>query len=231
MLYITMDKVRILNCNRCLHEWATRMEQEPKYCPKCKNQYWNKERAKRKKYNPCPKDKQFFVKNYVELKKSTFDIAKEFNFYPRTVYERVKSFNIHRSRKEALKLISGEKHFRWKGDKVSYDALHDYITHHKPKPELCEECKKVPPRELANISGEYKRDLNDFRWLCYFCHRKQDKEAVHQKFLAKKMKNGLVVCSHCKLYKPFLNFYKHRGNRLGIGSYCKECIKQMEHKK
>ena len=39
----------------------------------------------------------------------------------------------------------GEKNGMWKGDKVSYGALHDYIKWHKPKPKLCEECGKVPP--------------------------------------------------------------------------------------
>lgn len=28
--------------------------------------------------------------------------------------------------------------------------------------------------ELSNISGEYKRDVNDFEWLCVSCHRKKD---------------------------------------------------------
>lgn len=62
----------------------------------------------------------------------------------------------------------------WKGDAVSYTALHDWIGRHKPKPDLCEECKKQPPYELANISGEYRRDFNDFKWLCRSCHMKSD---------------------------------------------------------
>ena len=41
-----MDKIRVLNCNRCLHEWATRREQDPKVCPKCHNPYWDKERVR-----------------------------------------------------------------------------------------------------------------------------------------------------------------------------------------
>lgn len=62
----------------------------------------------------------------------------------------------------------------WKGDMVGKLALHDWIKCHKPQLELCEECKKVPPRDLANISGEYKRDINDFRWLCRRCHMLSD---------------------------------------------------------
>jgi len=187
-----------------------------------------KERAKKKKYNICPVDKKFFNEHYVRLKKSTFDIAKEFNFHPRTVYARVKHFNMNRSKKEALKLMVGKRHPNWKGDNVSYDALHDYITHHKPKPKLCEECKKVSPKELSNISGKYKRDISDFRWLCYSCHRKQDKESKHKKFLVKKMKNDLLQCTICKLYKPLTDFYKHKGFILGVRSECKLCTKIRE---
>lgn len=69
---------------------------------------------------------------------------------------------------------SNEGNGTWQGDDVSYGALHTWIKRHKPNPELCEECKINSPYELSNISGEYKRDINDFRWLCRGCHRKYD---------------------------------------------------------
>ena len=62
----------------------------------------------------------------------------------------------------------------WKGNKVKYDGLHTWIRNHKSKPNLCEKCKKAPPYDLANISGEYKRDIDDFEWLCRRCHMKED---------------------------------------------------------
>ncbi len=61
----------------------------------------------------------------------------------------------------------------WKGDKVKYHALHEWIRTHKPKPSFCESCKIKEPSELANISQKYKRDVNDFEWLCKSCHSKQ----------------------------------------------------------
>lgn len=67
-----------------------------------------------------------------------------------------------------------EKNPNWKGDKVGYNALHNWIRRHKPKPKLCEECKKKKPDDLANISGEYKRDIDDFKWVCRGCHMKSD---------------------------------------------------------
>lgn len=69
---------------------------------------------------------------------------------------------------------SGTKNPMWKGGKVGYSSLHEWITKHKLKPKVCEECKEAPPYDLANISGKYKRDVNDFEWLCRRCHMKKD---------------------------------------------------------
>ena len=68
----------------------------------------------------------------------------------------------------------GEKNPAWKGDDVTYDSLHDWVRWHKPKVVLCENCGEKPPRDLANVSGEYKRDLDDYRWLCRKCHMESD---------------------------------------------------------
>jgi hypothetical protein len=80
---------------------------------------------------------------------------------------------VRKMNKKAFSKIM-EKNPQWKGDKVGYDALHGWIRHHKPKPELCERCKAKPPRDLANISGKYLRDINDFEWLCRKCHMEKD---------------------------------------------------------
>ncbi len=81
--------------------------------------------------------------------------------------------------KEESKQKLREKRFshlnpNWKNDNVSYDALHTWVLRHKPKTNFCECCQKVPPYDLANISGKYKRDINDFEWLCRSCHMKKD---------------------------------------------------------
>ena len=40
---------------------------------------------------------------------------------------------------------------------------------------ICKYCRKENCRfEWANISGEYKRDLNDWMNLCVSCHKKYD---------------------------------------------------------
>lgn len=67
-----------------------------------------------------------------------------------------------------------ERNPQWKGDNVGYASLHEWVRNHKRKPDLCKKCKKHPPYDLTNISGKYKRDLNDWEWLCRKCHMEND---------------------------------------------------------
>lgn len=67
-----------------------------------------------------------------------------------------------------------KKNGMWKGDKAGLDAIHIWVLRRKPKPKVCEDCKKKPPLDLANISQKYKRDVNDFEWLCRKCHMTKD---------------------------------------------------------
>ena len=62
----------------------------------------------------------------------------------------------------------------WKGNDAGYGAIHAYVKRRFPKPDLCMECHKKVPCDLANKSGEYKRDLSDWEWLCRTCHMTKD---------------------------------------------------------
>jgi len=75
-----------------------------------------------------------------------------------------------------------EKHPLWKGDKVGYIWLHQWVRRKLGKANYCKHCgldKKKPNKkrcfEWANISKKYKRDLNDWISLCMKCHKKFDK--------------------------------------------------------
>jgi hypothetical protein len=71
--------------------------------------------------------------------------------------------------------LTGEKSRNWKSDNVGIGALHEWVRRYYPnKPELCEICHKIPPKDLANITGIYKRDFKNWGWFCYHCHRKFD---------------------------------------------------------
>jgi hypothetical protein len=110
-------------------------------------------------------------------------------YQPRQRPERVRKgiqpdTSIERTRQAKI----GSKNHNWKGDKVSRGAVHDWIKTRLPKPEKCEHCQQKPPRDLANKSGEYRRDLSDWEWLCRRCHMisdgrmnnlKQYREAAH----------------------------------------------------
>lgn len=85
-----------------------------------------------------------------------------------------KSIYIRSTKNKANLKIRGEKNGLWKGDKVKYVALHDWVKRYFPKTRLCFLCKTKPAFDLANISGKYRRDLNDWCWLCRLCHMKSD---------------------------------------------------------
>ena len=59
-----------------------------------------------------------------------------------------------------------EKNGQWAGKNVKYGSLHDWAKYYKSKPLFCEKCGEKKKLDLANISGKYKRDLNDFEWIC-----------------------------------------------------------------
>ena len=77
--------------------------------------------------------------------------------------------------------LQGENNGMWKGDKASLSAIHIWIKARKPKPKCCEKCNKNKPFDLANISGEYKRDVKDFEWLCRSCHMNSDNRILNLK--------------------------------------------------
>ncbi len=95
--------------------------------------------------------------------------------------ENKKSFSNHirwhlglMNKESYLGINKSEKNGMWKGDKVGRLSLHEWGRNHKEKPLICEKCKERPPYDLANKSGNYKRDLDDWEWLCRKCHMESD---------------------------------------------------------
>jgi hypothetical protein len=87
----------------------------------------------------------------------------------------------------ARNLPLNEKHPFWKGDKAGYCAIHDWVRRRFHVQEKCSTCKKLNYKitqsnglvinylHLANISGEYKREISDWVYLCPKCHSALDK--------------------------------------------------------
>lgn len=73
----------------------------------------------------------------------------------------------------------GNKNIFWKGDNVSYRALHSWVVRWLGRPNKCERCGRVGYghwMHWANLSGNYLRDLSDWIRLCAKCHVNYDQE-------------------------------------------------------
>lgn len=91
-----------------------------------------------------------------------------------TESELLRRQKISKTLKSSPKVKRGKDHPFWKGDDVSYSSLHEWLVKYKPSVECCEECGKKRKLDIANISGEYRRDVDDYKWLCRSCHKKKD---------------------------------------------------------
>jgi len=88
--------------------------------------------------------------------------------------------------------IKNEKHPFWKGDKVGYNALHQWLNRNYGKESICEYCgtKKSKRYEWANITGKYLRDRKNWKRLCSKCHHKLD-DITNRGWKTRKSKNYL----------------------------------------
>ena len=77
------------------------------------------------------------------------------------------------SRKRYSKSKMGDRNPTWKGDKVKYAGLHLWIQRQLGKAAVCVNGHIASVYYWANISGKYKRDVNDFRQLCNSCNGKE----------------------------------------------------------
>jgi hypothetical protein len=65
---------------------------------------------------------------------------------------------------------------KYKNGKIGYATIHRWIKREKGKPSFCEICGTEDAKrfEWANISGEYKQELEDWMRLCSRCHVRHD---------------------------------------------------------
>lgn len=84
--------------------------------------------------------------------------------------------------KALIKSVTGPKNVNWKGGKVGYDALHDWVERKLGKPHKCENCGRTDLKHRqyhwANISGKYKRKISDWIRLCVRCHKIYDLHGI-----------------------------------------------------
>lgn len=125
---------------------------------------------------------------------------------PRGLKHRKISSAVHKGKQRPD--ITGPKSSRWKGDAVKYLSLHAWLHRWKPRPKKCEFCLRNPPRELANISGNYLRELSDYLWLCHRCHMRLDngiRILLHpEKERARRLRNSQAMKKYWRELDPQL---------------------------
>jgi hypothetical protein len=145
---------------------------------------------------------------------------------PQGIYKRIKRWKLSKETKEKIRQAKiGPKHPRWGGDNIGYSGIHSWARRWKPPSTTCTTCNtNHKTLDLANISQNYKRDLEDWEWLCRRCHMLKDGrlgDFAHQARAQKKSgqhntnwRGGLPKCSVCK---------KTLSDRR-----CKTCLKHRE---
>jgi hypothetical protein len=116
-------------------------------------------------------NKKSLYQDYIIENKTIKEIGRKYSVSQSTIWVRLKKNGI-KIRKS--KDINHEKNNgMWKGDKVGYHGVHDWIKKHMISPKICSCCSKLNI-DLTNISGKYLRDINDWKWQCRRCHMKED---------------------------------------------------------
>jgi len=138
-----------------------------------------------------------------------------------------------------------ENNGMWKGDNALRAAIHLWVISRKPKPNFCECCKVKKPKDLANISQKYYRDVNDYEWLCRKCHMVKDGrlERLHtDKQINKKRsesssgnKNHMWKDGRCfnnkKQYRKEYHKLYYQRNKAKLLKYNKERYKREKNEK
>ena len=77
-----------------------------------------------------------------------------------------------------LPQYSGENNPSWVGDKVKNKGLHNWVRRRFKNPKVCEFCGEEKPLQLSNKNNLYRRNLEDWQWLCISCHKKYDLKRI-----------------------------------------------------
>jgi len=129
----------------------------------------------------CPTCRNIYNKPYTESVKNWVERHKFCSLKCRSIAQKGKPLSGETKKRMGL-ARTGEKNHKWKGGTVGYYALHAWVKRRLGSPGTCEECGKSGLSGVyihwANISGEYKRDLDDWTRLCVWCHMKLDGTSI-----------------------------------------------------
>ena len=111
------------------------------------------------------------------------------------------------SKKKIGEAHKGVKSHKWKGDDAVKITNHKFVAKYKPKPEGCEFCGSKRRLNLANMKNHvYTKNLDEYKWLRYSCHKKMDMKCAFVVESGKLMIR--MVCDNC--YKEGFNVWKSK---------------------
>ncbi len=151
--------------------------------------------------------KPSLVKTKKYCSKNCFSKAKSKNMSGKSQYKMTdeirkkiskakKGVKIWGGKRENMTWMQDENHHAWKGNDVGYDALHDWITKNGKKIGACTICGASKDTkdgrtytQWANISKDYKRDIDDYVELCPSCHSYLDKNNIDMSHMSVERKS------------------------------------------
>ena len=104
----------------------------------------------------------------------------------------------------------------FKGTPSEYRTLHSWVERQLGKPMVCWECGDTTRSRYhwANISGEYRKDVADFKRLCVPCYAKLDRKTKAMCGAGHEMAGSNVG---------------HKLKRGKMERYCKACNAAHQH--
>jgi hypothetical protein len=130
------------------------------------------------KYTALPiPPKEDLEKLYFDNMLSQVEIGHKYNTTQKVVFAWFKKLGI-KSRVAYKRNQYGENNSSWKGDNVTYSALHYRVYSSKGKPKKCEVCGTKDQEKNYDWAcvGDYKK-IEDYVRMCRSCHFKHDKIA------------------------------------------------------
>ena len=75
---------------------------------------------------------------------------------------------------------------KYKTGKISYASLHNWVRSVLGKPSVCKNCGSSSNMQWANVSHEYKQEIDDWIPLCAGCHVRYDGTINNLNYIRKK---------------------------------------------
>lgn len=156
-----------------------------------KNQYLNLEQSSSQIAKKCNTSKttilrwlkkfEIKIRNKSEVMKITIKQGRGTPFKKGNNYGRIYGFK--KGNRFGNQFKKGSENAYWKGDKVNYQSLHNYITKYKSKTNKCEICGEIKKLQLSfdHSLGRHTRNIDDYKWLCSKCHFERDGKLRNKK--------------------------------------------------